>query len=219
MSADELSRIESSDVASEQRALALIVEDVLLDGPISAQLRIKEATQIEALKNKWELLVELHDELTGDRYSFDREPTVDLAERFVTHSFEENGMNDFWGERVVPYKLAKFVFPLVGYPSWVGLGEPELEEMQKPYKIALMRQWRSLKASRIRSVQQRQRVLCAWASTLASYEIGTALTRSAPLRSPPPASTRMMASRRRRMTMTRPSWMRMTRTRPSWIST
>tara|TARA_B110001452_G_scaffold118069_1_gene97932 strand:- start:485 stop:898 length:414 start_codon:yes stop_codon:yes gene_type:complete len=126
MSADELSRIESSDVASEQRALALIVEDVLLDGPISAQLRIKEATQIEALKNKWELLVELHDELTGDRYSFDREPTVDLAERFVTHSFEENGMNDFWGERVVPYKLAKFVFPLVGYPSWVGLGEPEL---------------------------------------------------------------------------------------------
>ena len=175
MSADELSRIESSDVASEQRALALIVEDVLLDGPISAQLRIKEATQIEALKNKWELLVELHDELTGDRYSFDWEPTVDLAERFVTHGFYENGMSDSWGEQVVPYKLAKFVFPPVGYPSWVGLGEPELEEMQKPYKIALVRQWRSLKASRIRSVQQRQRVVCAGASTLASYEIGTGL--------------------------------------------
>jgi len=41
--------------------------------------------------------------------------------------------------------------------------------MQKPYKIALVRQWRSLKASRIRSVQQRQLVVCAGASTLASY--------------------------------------------------
>ena len=218
MLADELSHIASSAVASEQRALALIDEACEAESA-QLQLRIKEAAQNEVLKNKWELFVELHDELAGDRYSFDWEPTVDLAERFVTHGFYENGMSDSWGEQVVPYKLAKFVFPLVGYPSWVGLGEPELEEMQKPYKIALVRQWRSLKASRIRSVQQRQRVLCAWASTLASYEIGTALTRSAPLRSPPPASTRMMASRRRRMTMTRPSWMRMTRTRPSWIST
>ena len=174
MLADELSHIASSAVASEQRALALMDEACETESA-QLQLRIKEAAQNEVLKNKWELFVELHDELTGDRYSFDWEPTVDLAERFVTHGFYENGMSDSWGEQVVPYKLAKFVFPLVGYPSWVGLGEPELEEMQKPYKIALVRQWRSLKASRIRSVQQRQRVVCAGASTLASYEIGTGL--------------------------------------------
>ena len=58
-------------------------------------------------------------------------------------------------------------------------GQLELEEMQEPYKIVLLRQWRSLKAARIRSVQQwqravqqRQRVVRAWAST---YEIGTGL--------------------------------------------
>jgi hypothetical protein len=62
------------------------------------------------------------------------------------------GMSDSWGERVVPYLLAKFVFPMMKYPGWVGLGIHALAEMQKPYSIELRKQWQSLKHSHVRSV-------------------------------------------------------------------
>ena len=38
------------------------------------------------------------------------------------------GMSDSWGERVVPYLLAKFVFPMMKYPGWVGLGAHALAD-------------------------------------------------------------------------------------------
>ena len=142
--------------------------------PTAAQLR-KEAAEAErlafetggasaktsmpvlALMNKWETFVDVH----GDAYGFEGAPTVDLAVHFVTHGFKERqnysptgamGMSDSWGERVVPYLLAKFVFPMMKYPGWVGLGAHALTEKQKPYSIELRKQWQSLKHSHVRSV-------------------------------------------------------------------
>ena len=117
----------------------------------------KTSMPILALMNKWETFVDVH----GDAYGFEGAPTVDLAVHFVTHGFKERqnysptgamGMSDSWGERVVPYLLAKFVFPMMKYPGWVGLGAHALAEMQKPYSIELRKQWQSLKHSHVRSV-------------------------------------------------------------------
>ena len=117
----------------------------------------KTSMPILALMNKWETFVNVH----GGAYGFEGAPTVDLAVHFVTHGFKERqnysptgamGMSDSWGERVVPYLLAKFVFPMMKYPGWVGLGIHALAEKQKSYSIELRKQWQSLKHSHVRSV-------------------------------------------------------------------
>lgn len=115
----------------------------------------KTSAAILSLKSKWETFIDVH----GDAYGFDGEPSVQLAVHFATHGFSERqqfsptgatGMSDSWGERVVPYLLAKFVFPLTEYPAWVGLSMHELADKQKPYSIELRRHWQSLKHSRVR---------------------------------------------------------------------
>ena len=116
----------------------------------------KTSRAVESLKIKWELFIDGH----GASYGFDGEPTVELAGHFLSHAFCERqvysttgaqGMSDSWGERVVPYLLAKFVFPLMEYPGWVGLNALELAEKQKPYSFELRKHWQALKSSRVRS--------------------------------------------------------------------
>jgi len=119
---------------------------------------VKTSRAVLSLKTKWELFIDVH----GSSYGFDsRAPTVELAAHFITHAYSERqtysptgaqGMSDSWGERVVPYLLAKFVFPLMKYEGWVGLNALELLQKQKPFSIELRRHWQSLKASRVRSV-------------------------------------------------------------------
>ena len=43
--------------------------------------------------------------------------------------------------------LAKFVFPKLGYPGWVGLSEKELTEKCEPFKYEVREHWKRLKRS------------------------------------------------------------------------
>ena len=47
----------------------------------------------------------------------------------------------------IRYMLAKFVFPKLGYPGWVGLGEKELQEKCEPFKYEVREHWKRLKRS------------------------------------------------------------------------
>ena len=47
----------------------------------------------------------------------------------------------------IRYMLAKFVFPKLGYPGWVGLSEHELKEKCEPFKYEVREHWKRLKRS------------------------------------------------------------------------
>jgi len=59
-------------------------------------------------------------------------------------------MSDSWGALAVPYLLAKYVFPMLEYPGWVGLKEHELKEKSQPYALELRQHWAKLKVANVR---------------------------------------------------------------------
>ena len=52
-----------------------------------------------------------------------------------------------WCVWQIRYMLAKFVFPKLGYPGWVCLGEHELKEKCEPFKYEVREHWKRLKRS------------------------------------------------------------------------
>ena len=62
----------------------------------------------------------------------------------------EQGMGDSWGGLHVPYLLAKYVFPRLAYPGWVGLHAAALREKTMPYTMELRTNWERLKQSHVR---------------------------------------------------------------------
>ena len=110
-----------------------------------------------SLRRQWLCWVAEH----GAAYGFDdtEGPTVEHVLHFQTHGFtarknystvQLDGLGDSWGELAVPYLLAKFVFPELEYPGWVGLTVEELAAKCKPYTLEARAHWKRLKVSHVR---------------------------------------------------------------------
>ena len=110
-----------------------------------------------SLRRQWLRWVSEH----GAAYGFDdtEGPTVEHVLHFQTHGFtarknystvQLDGLGDSWGELAVPYLLAKFVFPELEYPGWVGLTAEELAAKCKPYTLEARTHWKRLKVSHVR---------------------------------------------------------------------
>ena len=109
-----------------------------------------------SLRRQWLRWVAEH----GAAYGFDdtEGPTVEHVLHFQTHGFtarknystvQLDGLGDSWGELAVPYLLAKFVFPELEYPGWVGLTVEELAAKCKPYTLEARAHWKRLKVSHV----------------------------------------------------------------------
>ena len=110
-----------------------------------------------SLRRQWLRWLDEH----GEAYGYDdtEGPTVEHVLHFQTHGFTSrknystvqlDGLGDSWGELAVPYLLAKFVFPELEYPGWVGLTAEELAAKCKPYTLEARTHWKRLKVSHVR---------------------------------------------------------------------
>ena len=70
-----------------------------------------------------------------------------------------DGLGDAWGEDQVPFYLAKFAFPMMKLPGWVGLDKEALYIRHRPYAQALRANWRALKTQGFRGGQGNDRSL------------------------------------------------------------
>ena len=110
-----------------------------------------------SLRRQWLRWLDEH----GEAYGYDdtEGPTVEHVLHFQTHGFTSrknystvqlDGLGDSRGELAVPYLLAKFVFPELEYPGWVGLTAEELAAKCKPYTLEARTHWKRLKVSHVR---------------------------------------------------------------------
>ena len=173
---DELARLRAAVASAEARLDDLRPSpQQLRDEAAEAERRAlacgalspKTSQLVQSMASRWCDFLVVH----GDAYGYDPAigPTIKLAVQFQTHGFSERvdkfsvlgeeGMSDTWGRLHVPYLLAKYVFPRLGYPGWVGLSVAALREKTAPYTLELRMNGNRLKQSHVRNLA---RVMSAW---------------------------------------------------------
>ena len=127
---------------------------------------VKTRRIVENLCRQFKAFVAKH----GEYYEYDAAvgPTVEFALQFQRYGFFNrdtystlglDGLSDAWGEDQVPFYLAKFAFPMMKLPGWVGLDKEALYIRHRPYAQALRANWRALKTQGFRGGQGNDRSL------------------------------------------------------------
>ena len=108
----------------------------------------KTQKQVDLVRRKWLRFLDAH----GEAYGFDKDvgPTLELAKHFTTCCYETRDYESSLGhkgtgdsfELQLRYFLAKTMFPMLGYPGWVGLSESALSEKCEPYKTEIREHWK-----------------------------------------------------------------------------
>ena len=141
--------------AAEERAQIEAAEAAIAATGGVANPKTRQA--VMSIVHKWERFLERHAGEEG--YDASEGPTVRLAVKFQTWGFFNrecfstmglDGMGDAWGQLSVPYYLAKYGFPIMGYEGWVGLTRDALERKCQPYVKELVANWGALKTLHVR---------------------------------------------------------------------